>query len=139
MERHEILTAVYDALKAKRIVSSKGDFARQLGYTQPALSSALNGDTRYLTDRLMNTVLKTFPQVLASFVDTGEGEILSDIQLPQAELFPTETPCPTNSIDRLINTLEAEQALVRKAQEQMDKVIAQNDALISIIKEHLCK
>lgn len=56
-EKLNILRDAYDHCVRNGIVKSKGDFAVLLGISRPSLSSALNGDERYLTDKLVARVI----------------------------------------------------------------------------------
>ena len=56
-EKKKILQDAYDHCVRTGTVKSKGEFAALLGVSQPSLSSALNGDSRYLTQRLVSRVI----------------------------------------------------------------------------------
>lgn len=75
-EKLKILQDAYDHCVRTGRVKSKGDFAALLGVSQPSLSSALNGDTRYLTDRLISRV-----------IDVAKGEEVPDPETT-VPLFP---------------------------------------------------
>lgn len=75
-EKLKILQDAYDHCVRTGRVKSKGDFAALLGVSQPSLSSALNGDTRYLTDRLISRV-----------IDVAKGEEVPDPE-NTVPLFP---------------------------------------------------
>lgn len=75
-EKLKILQDAYDHCVRTGRVKSKGDFAALLGVSQPSLSSALNGDPRYLTDRLISRV-----------IDVAKGEEVPDPE-NTVPLFP---------------------------------------------------
>lgn len=61
MESHEKLTILrdaYDNCFRTGLVKSKGEFAALLNVSRPTLSSAFNGDDRYLTDSLVGRAVK---------------------------------------------------------------------------------
>ena len=57
-EKMDILASAYDHCVRTGMVSSKGEFAALLGVSRPSLSSAFNGDERYLTDKLVSRVIE---------------------------------------------------------------------------------
>ena len=59
------------------IVSSKRDFAKQLGRESASVYSALNGNARYLTRSFLESVSATFTQINLEWLLTGRGSMLN--------------------------------------------------------------
>ena len=73
------LKEVLDYLRMKGVVRTQKDFAELVGIGANNLSSALKGDSRYLTDGLARKVVSaTDGEVSLGWMLTGEGEMLRD-------------------------------------------------------------
>lgn len=70
------LSAVYDYLRYVKIVSSQKDFAAKIGINKASMSSAMNGEEKYLTTGLFGRIHNKFPQFNKVWLLTGEGEML---------------------------------------------------------------
>lgn len=57
-EKVRVIRDAYNALLASGRVSSLGDFADKMEINRSTLSSAINGNEKYLTDRLMQRIMK---------------------------------------------------------------------------------
>lgn len=53
---HERLKTAYNALRGAGVVHTQGDLARLIGANQATISRAFAGDTKYLTENLVNRV-----------------------------------------------------------------------------------
>lgn len=56
IEKINTLKSAFVELRSAGVVKTQGDFAQLLGITLTSLSAARNGDSRYLTDSLMDRV-----------------------------------------------------------------------------------
>ena len=56
MEKIDILTQAFNALRVNGIVKTQKDFANLLGCNEASISRALKGDDKYLTDSLISRV-----------------------------------------------------------------------------------
>lgn len=72
------LSAVYDYLRYVKIVSSQKDFAAKIGINKASMSSAMNGEDKYLTTGLFGRIHNCFPQFNKAWLLTGEGSMLRD-------------------------------------------------------------
>lgn len=73
------LNEVYEHLRNNFGIHTKTQFASVLKITQPALSSAMNGNEAYLTKNLFQKICGAFPGVFdIHYLLTGEGELLID-------------------------------------------------------------
>lgn len=87
MDKQERLNFICDQMRVAKLGKTQKDFADLLGINRNVLSAALNGDERYLTDRLMKKA--------ESFYEThfsGEGDPLQKGTLP---VIPTEAMAGT--------------------------------------------
>lgn len=78
LDRKERLNEVYEHLHNHFGVHKKLDFADIIGYARSYISSALNGNEKYLTDKLFISICEKFPGVFnLEYLLTGEGELLT--------------------------------------------------------------
>jgi hypothetical protein len=128
--RRERLKAVYDYLREHCSVHTQGDFASSLDMTRPALSAAMNGNERYLTDNLFKKICAAYQGVFnLDYLLTGEGELLSK------GTHETRTPSPASA--------SGDSELVQELRNRIadkDCIIAGKDELIESLKrEHRTK
>lgn len=57
------------------------EFARNLGYSQAAISSYERG-VKKMSDKFIRKVIRTFPQVNITFLKTGDGEMFIPVPNP---------------------------------------------------------
>ena len=95
VERQKRLNEVYEHLHNHHGVHTKGGFADQLGYARAYVSSALNGNEDYLTDKLFKNICETYKGVFnLDYLLNGEGDLLtveedvksSDVENQQHEI-----------------------------------------------------
>ena len=73
MNINERLEVVYNTLKAKRKVNSKGDFADKLGYSRTYLSEMFSG-ARAISENT-STKLEILFEINSTWFNTGNGEM----------------------------------------------------------------
>ncbi|WP_336704451.1 hypothetical protein [Chryseobacterium indologenes] len=88
--KQELLNKIIAFLKGKQVIETKKDLAEIINYNDKNLTSASNGNTRYLTDSLFRKIYNKFPEVqnLNQEINTSEINYLSDTDiktLPHAE------------------------------------------------------
>lgn len=76
LERKERLNEVYEHLHNQCGVHTKAEFADKIKYARAYVSSALNGNEKYLTDKLFRSICDKFPQFNPNYLLTGEGQLL---------------------------------------------------------------
>lgn len=77
-QRQERLKEVYEYLRRHYGIHTQIDFAKAIGLTRPAISSAMNGNESYLTDNLFKRICAKYQGVFnLTYLLTGEGELLS--------------------------------------------------------------
>lgn len=90
--RQERLKEVYEYLRRHYGIHTQIDFAKAIGLTRPAISSAMNGNESYLTDNLFKRICATYQGVFdLAYLLTGEGSLLlgkSEDAAPKVEREP---------------------------------------------------
>lgn len=139
----ERIHTVYDRLRAVGAVESKQDFAEAVGTRFQTMSSALNGNEKYITTSLMSKVLAAYPSVRRKFLFDGEGPVLGEYfdetrgetvnteeesEIPKAHTYSV-------NVERLLESLKTQQDLTATAQRQTDKAQEQIDRMIAIIEQ----
>ena len=95
-KRQTRLIEVYEHLRKYYGVHTKTDFAEYLRYSRTAISAALNGNERYLTDRLFKTIYQACKGVFnLDYLLTGNGSLLTipeEVQTDEIENKRKESP-----------------------------------------------
>ena len=96
-ERQKRLKEVYEHLRKFYGIHTQSDFANALRKSRNAITLALNGDEKYLTDNLFKNICEAYKGVFnLNYLLTGEGSLLADteekqvtptVQEPAADLF----------------------------------------------------
>lgn len=78
LDRQKRLNEVYEHLHNYFSIHTKGEFADSVKYARAYISSALNGNEKYLTDNLFANICEAFPGVFdLNYLLTGEGALLA--------------------------------------------------------------
>ena len=78
LDRQKRLNEVYEHLHNYFSIHTKGEFADSVKYARAYISSALNGNEKYLTDNLFTNICEAFPGVFdLNYLLTGEGALLA--------------------------------------------------------------
>ena len=123
LERQKRLNEVYEHLHNYYSVHNKGDFADKIKYARAYISSALNGNEKYLTDKLFRSICEAFPRVFnLNYLLYGEGSLLT-----------IDEEVSSDRIDELARKNEPidHSSLVNAALAAKDQVIAQMELRIS--------
>ena len=84
LDREKRLNEVYEHVHRYFNIHTKGEFADYIKYARAYISSALNGNEKYLTDKLFDSICKAFPGVFdLNYLLTGEGQLLT-IDVPSS-------------------------------------------------------
>ena len=90
LEREKRLNEVYEYLHNNFNIHTKGDFADSIKYARAYVSSAMNGNEKYLTDKLFRNICEAFPDVFnLQYLLNGEGTLLS---MSNHQSVRSETP-----------------------------------------------
>jgi len=94
----ERLQKCFEHLRYIGEVRTQNDLAKRIGVGKSNVSSAMNGNTAYLTDNFLMRFCQAFPIFDLRWLTTGEGEMLKSAPVPATEaeeeysvfLLPTE-------------------------------------------------
>ena len=78
LERAKRLQEVYVYLHEKRNIHTKADFAGSIDYARAYVSSALNGNEKYLTNKLFESICEKFQEFNLEYLLHGKGELLKE-------------------------------------------------------------
>lgn len=120
VDRQKRLNEAYEYLHENCNIHNKKHFADAIEYAYPYVSSALNGNEKYLTDKFFKGICTHFPELSLAYLLTGEGELL---------LSP-EKPSPT--LQQESDILELYARMIRKLDDtrvELQKEIAEVRAL----------
>ena len=77
-ERQKRLKEVYEYSRKFYGIHTQSDFANAIRKSRNAITLALNGDEKYLTDKLFTTICDTFQGVFdLNYLLTGKGSLLT--------------------------------------------------------------
>ena len=128
-ERAKRLTEVYDYLHDYCGVHTKGEFADIIGYARAYISSALNGNEKYLTDKLFANICESYPGVFQlNYLLTGNGSLLAD-----SKATPEQSESPSE-IQRVIDAITVANA---KTIAQLELRIAERDDYINGLRRRI--
>ena len=77
MDKKERLIFIFERVRAAGLAKTQGDFAVLLGINRAALSAAMNGNEKYLTDNLIKKANKFFEENFSA-----DGEVFNKGTLP---------------------------------------------------------
>lgn len=78
LDREKRLNEVYEHVHRYFNIHTKGEFADYIKYARAYISSAMNGNEKYLTDKLFDSICKAFPGVFdLDYLLTGKGSLLT--------------------------------------------------------------
>ena len=91
-ERQKRLMEVYEHLRRFYGIHTKTGFAESLHYGRTSMSAAMNGDEKYLTDKLFANICDVYPGVFnLEYLLTGVGGLLVDREtVTTEEIFKNE-------------------------------------------------
>jgi hypothetical protein len=123
LDKQKRLNEVYEHLRNYFGIHTKGDFADSIKYARAYISSALNGNEKYLTDKLFRNICDAYPGVFdLNYLLTGEGQLLTiEEEVKNEDIKKTANPTPAPSA--IDYTFLIEKA-VEKATAYADKTIA---------------
>ena len=131
--RKDRLNEVYEHLRNHFGIHTKTQFAAVLKITQPALSSAMNGNDAYLTDNLFKRICAAYQGVFnLEYLLTGNGQLLTIQEEVKSEQIEKESnpQQPSSYIDKLIASLE-------KQVKDKDDQLADKDRIIKLLEQKI--
>ena len=133
LDRQKRLNEVYEYLHDYFNIHTKGDFADSIKYARAYISSALNGNKKYLTDKLFTNICDAYPGVFdLNYLLTGEGSLLTIQEEVKSEQIEKESnpQQPSSYIDKLIASLE-------KQVKDKDDQLADKDRIIKLLEQKI--
>ena len=129
-ERQKRLNEVYEHLRKFYGIHTQSDFANALRKSRNAITLALNGDEKYLTDKLFKNICEAYKGVFnLNYLLTGEGSLLANteekqvipaVQQPAADLFELYAQ-RVRLVDDLRVSLKEELAEVRALRTELQQ------------------
>ena len=130
-DRQKRLNEVYEHLHNYFGVHTKGEFADIIKYARAYVSSALNGNEKYLTDKLFTNICEAYPGVFnLKYLLTGTGSLLTIREEVTKEELKVNPPQPTSYVDKLIASLE-------KQIKDKDDQLADKDRIIKLLEQKI--
>ena len=136
MSRKDRLKEVYEYVRKNFPIHTQADFSEKLKYNRTYISSAMNGNERYLTDKLFTNICETFEGVFnLDYLLTGDGELLAK------GTRDTHTPAPASGDSELWQQLLASKeetiAALRSDIRTKDDLIVQLHARIADLERQI--
>lgn len=140
--REERLKEVYDYLRKHFGIHTQIDFAKALGLTRPAVSSAMNGNEAYLTDNLFKRVCAAYQGVFnLDYLLTGEGSLLTIEEEVHNEdherLYNPQSVDQSSLINAALAAKDETIAALRDQLTAKDTVIQAKDELIANLRQQI--
>ena len=119
--KQERLKEVYEHLRECFGVHTQTDFAEKLRYSRNAISLALNGNEKYLTDKLFRSICEVFPNVFnLNYLLTGDGSLLMTDTAPMTEHQPTANNYMADVIAAKNETIATQKETIAALQREVD-------------------
>ena len=141
LDRDKRLNEVYEHVHKYFNIHTKGEFADYLKYARAYISSAMNGNEKYLTDKLFDNICKAFPGVFnLDYLLNGKGSLLTieeEVRCEEIEKMANPTPAPPQAIDYsflIEKAVEKATAYADKTIATLEKQVADKDQEIATLK-----
>ena len=109
LDREKRLNEVYEHVHRYFNIHTKGEFADYIKYARAYISSAMNGNEKYLTDKLFESICKAFPNVFElNYLLTGKGSLLTveeEVRNQDIKKLVNPLPAPQPDIPDYVKTL----------------------------------
>ena len=129
IQRQKRLKEVYDYLRKYFGIHTQTDFADAIRYSRPVISSALNGNEAYLTDKLFNTIYEKYPGVFSiDYLLRGEGELLSHDEDARASMIDEDNHQPSIT-EQAANIIDLYAGLIKEIESLRAQLKAEFEAL----------
>jgi transcriptional regulator with XRE-family HTH domain len=136
-ERQKRLNEVYEHLRKFYGIHTQSDFANALRKSRNAITLALNGDEKYLTNKLFKNICEAYPGVFnLNYLLNGEGELLTpEEDVKSSEIEKAAKPSSDDSA-AMNNILEMYARMIRGV-DDLRVELNTNLAEVKALKEDL--
>lgn len=117
LERQKRLMEVWEHVHTYYGIHTKGEWADFLHYARSYISSALNGNGKYLTDKLFTNICEAYPGMFnLEYLLTGNGTLLTTEEEVSIDRLTAPTPAPqqtapgTPDLSSMVNAIIAANA-----------------------------
>jgi hypothetical protein len=149
LDRQKRLNEVYEHLHNYFNIHTKGDFADSIKYARAYISSALNGNKKYLTDKLFSNICEAYPGVFdLNYLLTGDGSLLTieeEVHNEEFEKLYNPQPIDQSSLvnallaskDETIDSLKSRIADLQRTIADKEEIIKSREARIAELERQL--
>lgn len=131
IERQKRLKEVYDHLRKYFGVHTQTDFADAIKYSRPVISSALNGNEDYLTDKLFKNICEAYPDVFdIDYLLNGTGQLLTIREEVTTQELEKQFNPQQSYADELIASL-------KKQVKDKDEQLADKERTIRLLEQKI--
>ena len=132
MSRKERLNEVYEYVRSHFNVHTQSGFADIIRYNRAYISSAMNGNNKYLTDKLFTKICEAYPGVFnLDYLLNGEGGLLLT-DAPMMEQKPDTNNPLADIIAAKNETIATQKETIESLQQQ---IVIQNKLIASLQRE----
>lgn len=141
LERKERLNEVYEHLHNQCGVHTKAEFADKIQYARAYVSSALNGNEKYLTDKLFRSICEKFPQFNLDYLLTGNGELLTKKEPETAPIDKQQDALTYAAIQigKMMAELSHSIASLRDYQKNLEEKAASLDHMTKTLNDRIAE
>lgn len=138
IDKQKRLHEVYEHLRMSYGVHTQIDLAKALHYSRNAITLALNGNEKYLTENLFRSVCETYPGIFnLDYLLTGNGTLLKERVIHDDGLImATERDIDASSlVNAALAAKDETIAVMREQIEAKDALIASLRQQIELLKQ----
>ena len=141
-DRQKRLQEVYEHLRRWFGIHTQADFANSMKYSRNAISLALNGNEKYLTDKLFESVCKAYPDTFnLDYLLTGNGELLTKKEPETAPIDKQQDALTYAAIQvgKMMADLSNSIASVREFQKKLEEREAQLEHMTATLTDRIAQ
>ena len=132
MSRKERLNEVYEYVRSHFNVHTQSGFADTIRYNRAYISSAMNGNNKYLTDKLFTKICEAYPGVFnLDYLLDGDGSLLMTDTAPMMEHQPVISNPLADIIAAKNETIATQKETIASLQREVDMLRREIDRLKS--------
>ena len=137
IDKQKRLHEVYEHLRMSYGVHTQIDLAKALHYSRNAITLALNGNEKYLTENLFRSVCETYPGIFnLDYLLTGHGSLLAEQVIhDDGVIRVTEQIDPSSLVNAALAAKDETIAVLREQIEAKDALIASLRQQIELLKQ----